>query len=203
MMPQPQLVAETFRLLSANLEVPVSGKIRLGWDDEQRNFAEIARIMEDNGAALIAMHARTKTQKYGGRADWDAIGELRSLVSVPVMGNGDVRAPQDIQRLKEHTGCDAVMIGRAAIGNPWIFSGRERGDVRRAEILHGVRLHAREMVSYYGERYGLTLFRKHLKQYLAGLPQAEPLLPDLLTCTDLDHLYALLDQIGEPLQESF
>ncbi len=203
MMPQPQLVAETFRLLSANLEVPVSGKIRLGWDEEQRNFAEIARIMEENGAALIAMHARTKTQKYGGQADWDAIGELRSQVSVPVLGNGDVRAPEDIQRLKERTGCDGVLIGRAAVGNPWIFSGRKKETLGAPEILHGVRLHAREMVSYYGERYGLTLFRKHLKQYLAGLPQAQLLLPDLLHCTDLDHLYALLDQIGEPLQESF
>ena len=203
MMPQPDLVAETFRLLSANLEVPVTGKIRLGWDDEQRNFAEIARIMEDNGAALIAMHARTRTQKYGGRADWDSIASLRSEVSVPVIGNGDVRTPQDIQTLKDHTGCDAVMIGRAAIGNPWIFARRSKQDLSRAELLDGVRLHASEMVDYYDEGHGLVLFRKHLKQYLSELPGTDALLPRLLRCTELAEFYRVLDRLEEPLQETF
>lgn len=203
MMPQPALVAETFHLLTSTLNLPVTGKIRLGWDNDQRNFAEIARIMEDNGAALIAMHARTKTQQYGGRADWDSIAYLRSVVSVPVIGNGDVRTPQDIQTLKDHTGCDAVMIGRAAIGNPWIFARRSKEELSRAEILDGVRLHAREMVGYYGEKYGLVLFRKHLKQYLSEMPGADVLLPELLRCTELANFFQTLDLLEEPLQESF
>jgi nifR3 family TIM-barrel protein len=203
MMPQPALVAETFQLLTSNLDLPVTGKIRLGWDNDQRNFAEIARIMEDNGAALIAMHARTKTQQYGGRADWDSIAYLRSVISVPVIGNGDVRTPQDIQALRDHTGCEAVMIGRAAIGNPWIFARRSKEELSHAEILDGVRLHAREMVDYYGEKYGLVLFRKHLKQYISEMPGADALLPELLRCTELADLYQTLDLLEEPLQESF
>jgi tRNA-dihydrouridine synthase B len=200
MMPQPDLVAETFRLLTSNLEVPVTGKIRLGWDDEQRNFAEIARIMEDNGAALIAMHARTKRQKYGGRADWEAIADLRSAVSVPVIGNGDVQSPQDIEAMKKRTGCDAVMIGRAAIGNPWIFSRRIKEELSREELFAGVRLHAQEMVDYYGEKQGLVLFRKHLKQYLSDLLGTSALLPQLLQVTKLAEFNRLLDALEEPLQ---
>lgn len=203
MMPQPALIAETFALLSSTLDVPVSGKIRLGWDEDQRNFAEIARIMEGNGAALIAMHARTKTQKYGGRADWEAIAELRDVVSVPVIGNGDVQSPEDIELLKDRTGCDAVMIGRAAIGNPWIFARLRKEDLPVEEILQGVRLHAREMVEYYGEKQGLVLFRKHLKGYLAEISVAPELLSQLLDCTLLDEFYRLLDQLREPVQESF
>src|SRR5690606_9168501 len=108
MLPQPQLVADTFRLLSAHLSVPVTGKIRLGWDDNQRNYLQIAQIMADNGAALIAVHGRTKAQKYDGRADWDAIAEIKQQLSLPIIGNGDVQTPADIDRLRAHTGCDAV-----------------------------------------------------------------------------------------------
>lgn len=197
MMPQPGLVRDTFSLLSQHLSVPVTGKIRLGWDESQQNYAEIARIMEDNGAALIAMHARTKTQKYGGQADWDAIARLRSQVSVPVIGNGDVQTPADIERMKAHTGCQAVMIGRAAIGNPWIFARQLREEVGLADLLDAVRLHAREMVAYYGAPHGLIQFRKHLKQYVADLPQAEPILPDLLATESLAEFESLLTAINE------
>lgn len=180
MMLQPALVAETFRLLSQHLAVPVTGKIRLGWDAEQRNYAEIARIMQDNGAALIAMHARTKTQKYGGKADWDAIAELRAAVDVPVIGNGDVSTPEDIERMLAHTGCDAVMIGRAAIGNPWIFARQRREALTLPEVLRAVGIHAREMLAYYGDPHGLVLFRKHLKRYVEDVPGIDVLLDEML-----------------------
>ena len=180
MMPQPELVAETFRLLSQHLSVPVTGKIRLGWDADEQNFLEIAQILEENGAALIAMHARTKTQKYGGRADWDAIGELCQTVSVPVIGNGDVQTAADIEAMLAHTGCQAVMIGRAAIGNPWIFGRIERSDLVLTDILRALRLHSQEMMAYYGERHGLIQFRKHLKRYLVDVPQAQAVLPEML-----------------------
>ncbi|MAT99416.1 MAG: tRNA dihydrouridine synthase DusB [Anaerolineaceae bacterium] len=173
MMPQPKLIEETFKLLSQHLEVPVTGKIRLGWDATQENFLQIGRILEQNGAALIAMHGRTKVQKYGGQANWDAIAELKQAVSVPVIGNGDVQTPQDIDRMKAHTGCDAVMIGRAAIGNPWIFARQRREELQIGEIIKAVRLHAREMVNYYGETSGLRQFRKHLKQYFEDIPDIE------------------------------
>ena len=169
MMPRPALIAETFKLLSHHLEVPVTGKIRLGWDATQENFLEIGRILEQNGAALIAMHGRTKVQKYGGEANWDAIAALKQAVSVPVIGNGDVQTPEDIDRMKVHTGCEAVMIGRAAIGNPWIFARQRREEMCLGDIVKAVRLHAREMVNYYGEAPGLRQFRKHLKKYFDGI----------------------------------
>lgn len=195
MMPQPELVAETFRLLSTHLPVPVTGKIRLGWDTTQQNYLEIARIMVENGAALIAMHGRTKSQKYDGRADWDAIARLKQTVSVPVIGNGDVQSPADIERMKAHTGCDAVMIGRAAIGNPWIFARRCREDVELVDVVTAVRRHALEMARYYGESFGLTQFRKHLKQYAAGFPELEAMMPTLLTATTLNEFEKYLAEI--------
>ena len=168
MMQQPDLVAETFRLLTRHLSVPVTGKIRLGWDDGKRNYLEIARIAEDNGASLIALHGRTKVQRYNFEADWDAIGELKQAMSVPVIGNGDVRRPEDIDAMKAHTGCDAVMIGRGAVGNPWIFSRRDRDELDFDEIAETIRFHLQEMLAYYGDPHGLVLFRKHLRRYIAG-----------------------------------
>jgi tRNA-dihydrouridine synthase B len=201
MMPQPQLVSKTFHLLSNALSVPVTGKIRLGWDDDQRNYAEIARIMVENGASLVAMHARTKVQKYDGKADWDEIARLRQSVGVPVIGNGDVRTPEDIDRMKCHTGCEAVMIGRAAIGNPWIFSRQQRQALSLSEIIATVQFHALEMVNYYGEKLGITLFRKHLKHYLADVPEATPFLPQLLQITELRKLQLLLLALAADLSQ--
>lgn len=193
MMPQPDLVAEAFRLLTRHLSVPVTGKIRLGWDDDQRNFLEIARIMEDNGASLIAMHARTKMQKYNFEADWEAIGQLKQAVDVPVIGNGDVRTPADIEAMKRHTGCDAVMVGRAAVGNPWIFARRDRNQLAFSDIAATIRLHLREMVDYYGDPHGLILFRKHLRRYFSGY-SVKPLLQKMLVTEDLAVFEALLQQ---------
>ena len=125
----PLKVARIFRRLSGALEIPLTGKIRLGWDDDSRNYGLIARIIAENGGQMIAVHGRTKAQGYRGEADWDAIAEIRAAVEIPVIGNGDVRTPGDIQRMKAHTGCPAVMIARGAIGNPWIFAGQDRAEV--------------------------------------------------------------------------
>lgn len=201
MMRQPKLVADTFRLLSTHLSVPITGKIRLGWDHDQRNFIEIARIMEDNGAALIAMHGRTKTQKYNYEADWDAIAELKQAVSVPVIGNGDVRLPSDIDAMKAHTGCDAVMIGRAAVGNPWIFSRQLRSSLTMRDIISTVRLHAQEMLTYYGTPEGLRLFPRHLKRYFLGLP-VKPLIKQLMKAPDPFVFSEILDEAEEIFGDS-
>jgi tRNA-dihydrouridine synthase B len=196
MMPQPELIAETFRLLSQHISLPVSGKIRLGWDESQQNYREIARILEDNGASLIAMHARTKSQKYGGQADWDAIAELRASVSVPVIGNGDVSTPEDIDRMKAHTGCDAVMIGRAAIGNPWIFARKHKELLTMSDIFAAMRIHVREMVDYYGERLGVQQFRKHMKRYLEAIDGGGVYKTQLFTTlslAELEQLFVLVE----------
>jgi nifR3 family TIM-barrel protein len=195
MMPQPALIAETFKLLTHHLEVPVSGKIRLGWDATQKNFLQIGRILQDNGAALISIHARTKVQKYGGEANWDCIAELKQTVSVPVVGNGDVKTPEDIDRMKEQTGCDAVMIGRAAIGNPWIFARKRREDLQIEDLVTAVRLHAHEMVNYYGELPGLRQFRKHLKRYFADIPRIDGMIKRMLIVENLAQFDAILLEV--------
>lgn len=202
MMRKPKLVEETFRLLTKYLEVPVTGKIRVGWDEASKNFLEIAHIMEDNGASLVAMHGRTRTQKYMGVADWDAIAELKQSMSIPVVGNGDVKTAVDIDRMKAHTGCDAVMIGRAAVGNPWIFERKAREDVVFAEILAGIRLHLQEMLAYYGDPDGLRRFNRHLRKYLKGLA-LKHYQKRLLATDDKDEFELTLQEmeIAVPLQE--
>jgi nifR3 family TIM-barrel protein len=191
MMREPKKVAETFRLLSKHLSIPVSGKIRLGWDAASKNYLEIGRILEENGAALIAIHGRTQEQRYMGKADWDAIAALKQAVSIPVIGNGDVKTAVDIDRLKSHTNCDAVMIGRAAIGNPWIFARRPRETITFTDIMQTIRLHLQEMVAYYGEPEGVTRFRRHLKRYLSGLA-LKPYLSALFATEDLAEFNRLL-----------
>ena len=177
----PQKIGRIFNRLSRAVSVPVTGKIRLGWDSQSRNYLEVARILEDNGAALIAVHGRTKEMKYGGQADWDAIAEIKQAVKVPVIGNGDVKTAEDIDRMKAHTGCDGVMIGRAAIGNPWIFQHRNRNQVSLREMVQLQLRHLQLMVDYYGD-YGLVLFRKHAVRYIVGLPGAAELRQQLMTC---------------------
>lgn len=165
LMRSPEKIARIFSTLSAKLSVPLTGKIRLGWDD-CLSYREVARILEENGAAMIAVHGRTKNQGYAGQANWDAIADVKSLVKIPVIGNGDVRQVADIQRMKEHTGCDAVMIGRGAIANPWIFSGIDRENVGPGQVRETMRQHLEKNVAFYGEEDGERLFRKHAMHYL-------------------------------------
>ncbi len=165
MMPTPVKVARTFRKLVKTLKVPVTGKIRLGWD-KIKNYKLIARIVEEEGGSLIAIHGRTKEQRYSGDADWDAIAELKSLVKIPVIGSGDVKNMADIQRMKQYTNCDAVMIGRGAIANPWIFAGLDREQVSPELLKQTVREHLQKSVEFYGEEDGQRLFRKYAVQYL-------------------------------------
>lgn len=166
---QPEKVARIFDLLSRSLDVPITAKMRLGWDEDSRNYLQIARIVEENGAALIAVHGRTRSQGYGGRADWEAIAEIKGSVSIPVIANGDVATVADIEHIKRKTGCDGVMIGRAAIGNPWIFSRLERDQVSPARLEDTLRRHLNSMLEFYGPERGLVLFRKHASRYLKPL----------------------------------
>jgi nifR3 family TIM-barrel protein len=165
LMRSPLKIARTFKKLTAALKVPVTGKIRLGWQDN-RNYQLIARIVEENGGSLIALHGRTKEQSYSGQANWDAIAEVKAAVKIPVIGSGDVKTVADIDRMKKHTGCDAVMIGRGAIANPWIFSRLDREQVTPAQVQEMVREHLARNIQFYGEEDGQRLFRKHAVQYL-------------------------------------
>ncbi len=193
MMPKPEVIAETFALLTKHLTVPVTGKIRLGWDDN-KNYLEIGRVLEDNGAALVAMHGRTKEQKYKGQANWDALAELKQVVNVPVIGNGDIQKAADIDAMLNYTNCDAVMIGRGAIGNPWIFARQERDQLPFHEITHAIRLHLHEMLDYHGRR-GLILFRKHLKRYLKDLPPTDAICSEMVVAESTAEFEALLADV--------
>ena len=173
LMRTPLKVERIFQKLSKMLDVPVTGKIRLGWEDN-RTYKLIARIVEENGGSLIAIHGRTQEQGYGGEANWDAIAEVKATVKIPVIGNGDVKTVADIGRMKTYTGCDAVMIGRAAIGNPWIFTRLDREQVTPEMARLMVHQHLERNMDFYGQHKGLILFRKHAMRYLAfqRLPRA-------------------------------
>jgi nifR3 family TIM-barrel protein len=172
---KPDTIGRIFAALTKAVSVPLTGKIRLGWDDSSRNYLQVAKILEDNGAALIAVHGRTKAQAYKGNADWDAIGQVKAAVKIPVVGSGDVKSPADIDRMKDYTGVDAVMIGRAAIGNPWIFARRERHAVPFNEVAAMIRKHLALALEFYGPLEGFKLFRRHAHRYIFAVPLADAL----------------------------
>jgi nifR3 family TIM-barrel protein len=185
MLREPQKIARVFARLSQVLSVPVTGKIRLGWDEASRNHVAVAKILEEHGAVLVAVHARTKAQAFRGDADWDAIAEVKQAVRIPVIGNGDVRTVADIARMQAHTRCDGVMIGRGAIGNPWIFSRRDVDEVALAEKIALLRRHLAANLDFYGADKGLILFRKHAAKYIHGVYGANELRVRLLTCNSV------------------
>ena len=197
MMRTPLKIARTFHKLTARLSVPVTGKMRLGWQGN-KNYRLIARIVEENGGSLIAIHGRTKEQSYGGQADWDAIAEVKAAVKMPVIGNGDVKTVADIQRLKDYTGCEAVMIGRAAIANPWIFSRLDRDQVSPEQVREVVRQHLERNVKFYGPEDGQRLFRKHAVQYLLMRTLTREDRKRILQVRPPAEFLALLDQIYIP-----
>jgi len=191
----PQKIAQILHLLTTSLDIPISAKIRIGWDESQRNYLEIARIVEDNGGALLAVHARTMTQDYRARADWETIAEVKAAVNIPVIGNGDVSKAADIGKMMAYTGCDAVMIGRAAIGNPWIFAGLERHQVSPSQVYATMLQHMEAMLEFYGAEDGLVRFRKHAKHYLSPYPLPLELRRQLLTSSSPQQFTRLLEQV--------
>ena len=195
MLCQPDKIGRVFTRLARGLRVPVTGKIRLGWDENSRNYLEVAHVLEDSGASLIAVHGRTRAQAYKGDADWDAIAEVKQAVRVPVIGNGDVRSVADIARLRAHTSCDGVMIGRAAIGNPWIFSGRDREQVSLGDRAALMRRHLALNLEFYGPTTGLLLFRKHAARYIHGLPGEALLREPLLTASTVAEFEAQIETL--------
>jgi nifR3 family TIM-barrel protein len=201
LMRTPLKVAQIFERLSRALSVPVTAKIRLGWEDS-RNYRLIARIIEENGGAALAVHGRTPEQGYSGRANWDAIAEVKQAAHIPVIGNGDVKSAADIGHMQRHTGCDAVMIGRAAIGNPWIFAHLDRDQVSAEMLLQMVHQHLQRCLAFYGEHKGLVLFSRHAVHYLKfhDLPRAAR--ASLISQKDAGNFLARLDAYYAGLNES-
>jgi nifR3 family TIM-barrel protein len=185
MLKDPARIGRLFASLSTALQIPVTAKIRLGWDARHRNYLEVARALEENGCSLIAVHARTKEQAMSGPADWQAIAEVKTQAHIPVLGNGNIHTVEDIERMKRETGCDGVMIGRAAIGNPWIFSHRRKETVTLEESIAMARRHLGMMIELYGPKFGCIIFRKHAVRYVHHLVRVGELRSRLVLCSNV------------------
>ena len=179
MLNRPDAVAAVVRATAKATRLPVTVKIRSGWDEAHVNAPEIARICEDNGAQAVAVHARTRMQQYSGRADWRVIKAVKHAVKVPVFGNGDVRCGADAVRMMSETGCDAVIVGRAAQGNPWIFreiAAATRGESAEpptpAERVAMALRHFELEKALHGEKRGMLEMRKHIAWYVHGMKGA-------------------------------
>lgn len=178
LMKNPKLVGEIVEEVVRTTHKPVTVKIRKGFDADHINAAEIAYVAQESGAAAVTVHGRTREQYYSGKADWDIIGEVKSRVSIPVIGNGDVVDGPTAKRMMEETGCDGVAIGRAAQGNPWIFrevlhfleTGEELPHKTPEEAVEIIRRHAELNLKYKGEYTGVREMRKHLAWYSSGIP---------------------------------
>ncbi len=193
----PEKIAYIFNRLSKELDIPITGKIRLGWDEDSLNYSETARIIEENGGQLIAVHGRTRSQSYSGQANWDAIAQIKQQVRIPVIANGDVKVVADIERIKQITGCDGVMIARAAIGNPWIFSRIDREQVSEQLLRQTMIQHLESMLEHYGVERGQILFRKYASRYLLPYKLSGEIRQNLMTSEKKGEFLTLLDQVIE------
>ena len=201
LMKKPELVREIVSKVVKATCKPVTVKIRKGFDESCVNAVEIARIIEDCGAAAVAVHGRTREQYYSGRADWDIIRQVKEAVSIPVIGNGDVTGPESAKRMLEETGVDGIMIGRAARGNPWIFGQikeyLETGTLPQKPELSEVRemmlRHAKMQLECKGEYTGIREMRKHVAWYTAGYPNSAKLRAKINEVETYQELEALLN----------
>lgn len=202
----PKMLEITRAVVNAT-KLPVTVKTRLGWDESSKNIVEVAEQLQDTGIAALSIHARTKTQLYGGKADWTLIGEVKNnpRMHIPIIGNGDVKDPESAKEFKDRYGVDALMIGRAAIGNPWIFrevhaylkTGNippppeigERVAVCREHLLHSIKCK--------GDRRGLFETRKHYSNYFRGLPSFKPFKLKLMEAEDVEAVMEALEEIKD------
>ncbi len=202
LMKNPKLVYEIVSKTVKAIQKPVTVKIRKGFDEDSINAVEIAKIIEDAGGAAVAVHGRTREQYYSGKADWDIIRQVKEAVSIPVIGNGDVVSGESAIAMMEQTGCDGVMIGRGAQGNPWIFSELleyEKTGVMpqrpsMEELKEMMLRHARLQIEYKGEFLGIREMRKHVSWYTTGLPNSARLRGEINAVESYEGLQELLNE---------
>ncbi len=203
LMKTPKLFGELVKAAVEATDIPVTVKIRKGWDKDNINAVEMARIAEENGAAAVAVHGRTREQLYSGTADWDIIRDVKQAVSIPVIGNGDVDSVERCEEMYRYTGCDLVMIGRGSYGRPWLFGqikdfyeGKPvRPEPTFEEKLTIMRRHIGLLVGDKGERVGMKEARRHASWYLKGMQGAARFRNLCGTMNTLDDLERLIEQI--------
>lgn len=205
LMKKPELAAEIISAVACSANKPVTVKIRKGWDDGSINAVEIATIAEKNGASAVAVHGRTREQFYSGKADWDIIKRVKQSVSIPVIGNGDIVTPYDAVRMLEMTGCDAVMIGRGAQGNPWIFSrilhfiktGKILPEASIEERVSTAIRHMNMLIELKGEYTGINEMRKHIAWYLKGIKNSAAMRDRIFKTSSKAEIIMLLESFKE------
>lgn len=205
LMRNPKLAAEVLSSVVKNSKKPVTLKIRKGWDDDSVNAVEIAKIAEECGIGALAIHGRTREQFYSGKADWDIIAQIKQTINIPVIGNGDVFEVEDAVNMLEKTKCDAIMIGRGAQGNPWIFK-RINHYMETGEILPEPTLeekittaikHMNLAVDEHGEFVAVREMRKHIGWYLKGLKNSAKYRDQINKITDYKEVIAMLEEYME------
>lgn len=202
LMKNPVLAGEIIEKMVKAIKKPVTVKIRKGFDDDHVNAVEMAHIAEESGAAAVAVHGRTREQYYSGKADWSIIADVKSAVSIPVIGNGDILEAKDVIAMKEQTGCDGFMIGRGAQGNPWIFhqilhyfeTGEIIGKPPLEEMIVTMLRHAKLQIEFKGDYLGIREMRKHAAWYTAGYKGASKLRGRINDVESYEELEALFEE---------
>ncbi len=188
LMKEPDLCFDLVQACVKNTSKPVTVKIRAGWDKDHLNAAEVASACESAGAAAVAVHGRTREQYYSGKADWSVIAKVKKAVRIPVIGNGDVTSRADGIRMMEETGCDLVMIGRGALGNPWIFDRSHDGPPTPDELKEVMMRHLTDTAELKGEHIAVLEMRKHVGWYLKGRPGAASFRNEVNRIDDIEEL---------------